>query len=159
MRCVCGRGGLETQMECWALGEVNVMCWYQYWSQFPIINFGSFINWRWMSQHATFAFVIFCWVYGSLINPITEGGAHCAPPPTKYRFKSGDLGARTPQTHWLFLNMYEKWYPNVFGVISLRGPPMGPFFSGAPWKNTKIYSFWAKTIVFTSKWTIFSPGI
>ena len=54
------------------------------------------------------------------------------PPPTKYRFKSGYLGARTPQTHWLFLNMYEKWYTNVFGVISLRGPPRGPTFFLAP---------------------------
>ena len=50
----------------------------------------------------------------------------------KYRFKSGYLGARTPQTHWLFLNMYEKWYTNVFGVISLRGPPRGPTFFLAP---------------------------
>ena len=33
----------------------------------------------------------------------------------KYCFKSGYLGARTPQT--LFLNMYGKWYPNVFGVF------------------------------------------
>ena len=40
------------------------------------------------------------------------------------------------------------------------GTPQGTyFFSGAPWKNAKIYSFWARTIVFTSKWTIFSPGI
>ena len=54
------------------------------------------------------------------------------PPPTKYRFKSGYLGARTPQTHWLFLNMYEKWYTNVFGVISLRGPPRRPTFFLAP---------------------------
>ena len=49
-----------------------------------------------------------------------------------YCFKSGYLGARTPQTHWLFLNMYEKWYTNVFGVISLRGPPRGPTFFLAP---------------------------
>ena len=28
--------------------------------------------------------------------------------------------------------MYEKWYPNVFGVISLRGPPRGPIFFLAP---------------------------
>ena len=66
------------------------------------------------------------------INPISEGGGLIQPPPTKYRFKSGYLGARTPQTHWLFLNMYEKWYPNVFGVISLRGPPRGPTFFLAP---------------------------
>ena len=59
-------------------------------------------------------------------------GGHIVPPPTKYRFKSGYLGARTPQTHWLFLNMYEKWYTNVFGVISLRGPPRGPTFFLAP---------------------------
>ena len=46
--------------------------------------------------------------------------------------KSGYLEARTPQTHWLFLNMYEKWYTNVIGVISLRGPPRGPTFFLAP---------------------------
>ena len=28
--------------------------------------------------------------------------------------------------------MYEKWYTNVFGVISLRGPPRGPTFFLAP---------------------------
>ena len=67
-----------------------------------------------------------------MLNPISEGGGLIQPPPTKYRFKSGYLGARTPQTHWLFLNMYEKWYTNVFGVISLRGPPRGPTFFLAP---------------------------
>ena len=35
----------------------------------------------------------------SVLNPISEGGGHIVPPPTKYRFKSGYLGARTPQTH------------------------------------------------------------
>ena len=55
--------------------------------------------------------------------------------------------------------MYEKWYQNEFGVISLRGPPRGPIFFWRPLKNAKIYSFWARTMVFTSKWTIFSPGI
>ena len=63
---------------------------------------------------------------------LVRGGGHIVPPPSKYRFKSGYLGARTPQTHWLFLNMYEKWYTNVFGVISLRGPPRGPTFFLAP---------------------------
>ena len=63
---------------------------------------------------------------------LVRGGGWFSPPPTKYRFKSGYLGARTPQTHWLFLNMYEKWYTNVFGVISLRGPPRGPTFFLAP---------------------------
>ena len=29
----------------------------------------------------------------------SEGGGLIQPPPTKYRFKSGYLGARTPQTH------------------------------------------------------------
>ena len=72
------------------------------------------------------------WKILNWINPISEGGGHIVPPPTKYRFKSGYLGARTPQTHWLFLNMYEKWYTNVFGVISLRGPPRGPTFFLAP---------------------------
>ena len=33
------------------------------------------------------------------VNPISEGGGHIVPPPTKYHFKSGYLGARTPQTH------------------------------------------------------------
>ena len=66
-----------------------------------------------------------------VLTLLVRGGL-IQPPPTKYCFKSGYLGARTPQTHWLFLNMYEKWYTNVFGVISLRGPPRGPTFFLAP---------------------------
>ena len=30
---------------------------------------------------------------------LVRGGGLIQPPPTKYRFKSGYLGARTPQTH------------------------------------------------------------
>ena len=74
----------------------------------------------------------FCPYHGISLTLLVRGGGHIVPPPTKYRFKSGYLGARTPQTHWLFLNMYEKWYTNVFGVISLRGPPRGPTFFLAP---------------------------
>ena len=37
--------------------------------------------------------------YNSRVNPISEGGGLIQPPPTKYCFKSGYLGARTPQTH------------------------------------------------------------
>ena len=63
-------------------------------------------------------------------------------PFTRYRFKSCYLVARTPQTHWLFLNMYEKWCPNVFGVISLRGPSRVPiFFLAAPEKMLKSAVF------------------
>ena len=51
--------------------------------------------------------------FSAIINPISEGGGLIQPPPTKYFFKSGYLGARTSQTHWLFLNMYEKIYHTV----------------------------------------------
>ena len=39
------------------------------------------------------------------------------------------------------------------------GTPGDLFFLAPPEKNVKTYSFSARTMVFTSKWTIFSPGI
>ena len=56
-----------------------------------------------------------------------------------------------PRTHRLFLNMYEKLYPNVFGVISLRGHPRGPiFFLAPPKKMLKSTDFW----ILDSSWSL-----
>ena len=78
-----------------------------------------------------------CWKRLLLLSYLTllVRGGLIQPPPTKYGIKSGYLGARTPQTHWLFLNMYEKWYPNVFGVISFQGGPQGTYFFWRPLKK------------------------
>ena len=55
--------------------------------------------------HAFETFLLF--LERDALTLLVRGGL-IQPPPTKYRYKSGYLGARTPQTYCLFLNMSEK---------------------------------------------------
>ena len=73
-------------------------------------------------------------------------------PPSKICFKIGLMGCMGPYTHWLFLNMHEKWFSNVLLGRTLPGGPQGNLlFSAAPSKNSKINSFWARMMVCTCK--------
>ena len=82
-----------------------------------------------------------------LLNPIQVGRGSIRPPPSNICFKIGLMGSGGPHTHWLFLKMHEKWFPNVFLG---RTPPGGPrrtyFYLLPPPKKT------LKSTVFELEW-------
>ena len=79
----------------------------------PHLKITQLLLWNWL---VSINLKIILWL--SPINHIYVGRGCIRPPLSNICFRRGLMGSGGPLTHWLFLKMHEKWFPNFFWVGS-----------------------------------------